>query len=181
MFRNTSQSTLRFFAGFGGDLDIDFDSGDDRGFTALNGRLMYQVSDAESGIHVGTMLLGEVPVSGNYFFSGFEEFPSVADQVRALRGRIRRTTADPGDLRHIHGAGPIRLEPQETRDIWIAIVAGENRAQLLDNAAAARADVADRLNETIAEQATTPFNPGPPVRATDRVRARPDCKNCKPH
>jgi hypothetical protein len=180
LFRNTSSSTLRFWAGFAGDWDIDLDAFDDRGFTALNGSLMYQVSEAESGVHVGTMLLGEVPVSGNYFFSGFDEIPSVATQFRALRGRIVRTRADPGDLRYIQGAGPIRLEPQETQDIWIAVVAGENRAQLLDNAAAARADVARRLSETLAEQATTPFNPGPPIRGSDRTSARPYCKACTP-
>jgi hypothetical protein len=180
LFRNTGSAALRFFAGFAGDWDVDFDALDDRGATALDGRLMYQHSPAESGVHVGTMLLGDVPVSGNYFFKGFEEFPSVARQFRALRGGVLRSTANGGDLRYIHGAGPIRLDPQETQDIWIAVVAGENRAQLLDNAAAARADVADRLTETISEQATAPFNPPAPIRGTGRRSARPDCKDCRP-
>jgi hypothetical protein len=179
VFRNTSQSNLRFFAGFAGDWDIDFDSADDRGFTAMGGRLMHLMSAAESGIHVGTLLLGDVPVTGNHFFP-LEEFPSEADQMRALRGALRRTTAGPADLGYIHGAGPIRLRPRESQDIWLAIVAGENRAQLLDNARAARADVASRLTETIAEQATAPFNPGLPIRGTGRMSKSPDCKNCKP-
>jgi hypothetical protein len=180
LFRNTGSAALRFFAGVAADWDVDFDVFDDRGATALNGRLMYQLSPAESGVHVGTLLLGDVPISGNYFFAGIEEFPSVARQFRAVRGGVLRRTADGGDLKYIHGAGPIRLEPQETQDIWIALVAGENRAQLLDNAAAARADVATRLTETITEQASAPFNPPPPIRGTGRTSARPDCKNCKP-
>jgi hypothetical protein len=174
-FRNTSNSILRFHAGFAGDWDIDLNAADDRGFTALGGRLMYQVSAEETGIHVGTMLLGDVPVTGNYFFLP-EDFLSVSDQMRALRGQLRRTTAGPADLRYIQGAGPIRLRPQEAQDIWVVIVAGENRAQLLDNAAAARADVASRLNEPMAEDATSAFNPGPAIR---RASARPFCKNCK--
>lgn len=179
VFRNTSQSNLRFFAGFVGDWDVDFDPGDDRAFTAMGGRLMFQVSAAETGIHVGSLLLGDIPVTGNYVFP-FEEFPSEAVQFRALRGATRRTTAGPGDLAYIHGAGPIRLRPQQTQDIWLAIVAGENRAQLLDNARAARADVADRLTESVAEAATNTFNPGPPIRGTGQRSARPDCKDCKP-
>jgi hypothetical protein len=180
VFRNTSRSTLRFHAGFVGDWDVDFDAGDDRGFTALDGRLMHQTSSAESGIHVGTMLLGEVPVSGNHYFFLSEGLLSLRDQVRALNGGLRRTTAGPGDLGNIHGMGPIRLQPQETQDIWIAVVAGENRAQLLANARAAQADVAGRLTESIAEEATSTFNPPRAIRRTGRTSARPDCKDCKP-
>jgi hypothetical protein len=41
--------------------------------------------------------------------------------------------------------GPITLRPSaKTAEIWIAIVAGENSAQLLANAAAADADVTAR-------------------------------------
>jgi hypothetical protein len=178
-FRNTSQSELRFFAGVAGDWDTEFDAGDDQGFTAMGRKLMFQVSAAETGIHIGTMLLGQVPVSGSHFFLP-EEFLSEADQWRALRGALRRTTAGPTDLRYIHSAGPITLGPEETQDVWLAVVAGENRTQLLNNARAAEADVATRLTEPIAEQAATVFNPPRAIRGTGQTISRQGCKNCKP-
>src|SRR4030095_9393248 len=70
--RNTSPSDLRFFAGFFGDMDTGFDVLDDRGATALNGRLMFQRNELEGGIQFGTLLLGDAPVTGNYFFN-FDE------------------------------------------------------------------------------------------------------------
>jgi hypothetical protein len=179
VIRNTSQSTVTFHAGFVGDWDVEFDPGDDRGFTALGGKLMYQVSDAEAGIHAGTMLLGEAPVSGNYFFLP-EDFPSLVDQVRALDGRLRRRTAGPGDLRNIHGVGPITLEKHEAQDVWVAIVAGESKAQLLANAEAARAHVAVSLREDIAPDASMiTVNPAPAAGAANRALSRPVCKDCK--
>jgi hypothetical protein len=171
VFRNTSQSALTFFAGFAGDWDVDQDPLDDQGFTALNRKLMFQVSP-ETGNHVGTMLLGGVPVSGTYFITP-DEFPSEAVQMRALRGTLRRPTAGPTDLRNIHAAGPISLQPGETRDIWLAVVAGENRTRLLSNARAAEADVMSRLTETVAEQAVNAFQPPRAVAGAGRASARP--------
>jgi hypothetical protein len=177
--RNTSQSRLTFHAGFVGDWDIDLDAGHNNGFTALNGRLMYQTSQDGTGNHVGTMLLGEAPVTGNYFFP-LSEFPSLVDQVRAVDGRLRRRTAGPGDLANIHGAGPITLDQQETQDVWVAVVAGQSRAQLLANAEAARADVAGRMRESIAADASMiTVNPAPVRRAASRSLSPPLCKDCK--
>ena len=175
--RNVSPSTLAFYAGFLGDMDVEFNAFDDRGATALDGRLMYQVSDAESGIHVGTVLLGDAPVTGNYFF-GFEQAPpSLADQIRALRGQLRRRTAGPSDLRYIHGVGPITLKRQQAQDVWLAVVAGESRRQLLDNAAAARAHVASLVNSPISDVSETSTMV---VTAPRRAATRPICKRCKP-
>ena len=175
--RNTNLSDLRFFAGFFGDLDVEFDVSDDRGATALSGRLMYQVSEFEAGTHVGTLLLGDAPVTGNYFFGPEEGTLSVLDQMRALRGNIRRATAGPDDLRYVHGAGPFTLDRGEAADLWLAVVAGETRTQLLANAAAARAHV-DRLRNTPISTA------GEIVTMTTlqtRTRvSRPTCKNCTP-
>jgi hypothetical protein len=140
--RNTSRFTRTFHAGFFGDWDMDVDGLDDLGFTDLNGKLMYQVSQGETGFHVGTMLLG-VPVSGNFFFTA-PEFLSQFQQVDALSGGLRRESAGPADLRYIQGAGPITLKRGQQRDVWIAVVAGEDKNQLLANAAAAQADVAGR-------------------------------------
>jgi hypothetical protein len=177
--RNTSPSALRIFAGFFGDLDVEFDNTDDNGATALSGRLMYQVSENESGIHVGTMLLGDAPVTGNYFF-GFEEDPlSVLDQIRALRGNISRKTAGPEDLRYIHGAGPITLDPREAKDLWLAVVAGENRSQLIANANAARDKVTNLQNTTISDAGETVRMTAVPHRVGSN-RLPPCKKNCRP-
>jgi hypothetical protein len=178
-FLNTSSSTLKFFAGFFGDWDVDFDAFDDVGATALNGRLMYQRSQTENGPRVGTLLLGDVPVTGNFFYPFLQDPLSVPDQVRALRGAIRQTTGGPSDLRYIHGAGPITLHQHESQDVWLAVVAGENQSQLLANADAASDHVA-RLASTALSDA------GETIRMTavpNRVSGNrlPACKkNCRP-
>ena len=140
--RNTSRFTRTFHVGFFGDWDMDVDAFDDLGFTDLDGRLMYLVSQEETGAHVGTLLLG-APASGNFFFTA-AGIPSTFDQVQALSGGFRQETAGPGDLRYIQGVGPITMRRGQQRDVWIAVVAGEDRNQLLTHAAAAEADVAGR-------------------------------------
>jgi hypothetical protein len=179
--RNTRTSPVTFHAGFFGDWDIELDALDDLGATDLGGKLMYEVSANESGIHAGTMLLG-APVTGNFFFDGLEgAFPSTADQVQALSGGLRRETAGPGDLRYIQGAGPITLKKAQRKDIWIAVVAGETKAQLLANAAAAEADVTRGLDRSLDAASTTNAMTAAPVgRATRSTPARPICKDCKP-
>jgi hypothetical protein len=140
--RNTSRFTRTFHAGFFGDWDVDADAFDDVGATELDGKLMHVVSQGETGVHVGTLLLG-APVSGNFFFTA-GAIPSTFDQVQALSGGLREESGGPGDLRYIQGAGPITLKRSQKRDVWIVVVAGEDRNQLLANAAAAEADVAGR-------------------------------------
>jgi hypothetical protein len=61
--------------------------------------------------------------------------------MHALNGELREESAGPADLRYIHGAGPITLKRGQQHDLWIAVVAGEDRRQLLANAAAAEAEV----------------------------------------
>ena len=176
--RNTSRSTLTFYAGLFGDWDSEFDAFDDLGFTDLGGKLMYQVSQAETAIHAGTMLLG-APATGNFFFTG-QDFPLVGDQVLAMSGGLRQETAGPADLRYIHGAGPITLRKKERRDIWIAIVAGETKAQLLANATAAESEVARSSSPSLdAAGARTTSPVIPAARAASRAPSRPTCKNCK--
>jgi hypothetical protein len=140
--RNSSRFTRTFHAGFFGDWDMDGDALDDLGFTDLDGRLMYLVSQGESGVHVGTLLLG-APASGNFFFTA-GSIPSAFDQMQAMSGGLRQETGGPDDLRYIQGAGPITLKRGQQRDVWIAVVAGANNDQLLANAAAAEADVERR-------------------------------------
>ena len=174
--RNTNPSDVRFFAGFFGDLDVGFDVLDDRGATARNGRLMYQTSEFEGGIFFGTMLLGDAPVTGNYFFTFDQDPLPVLDQIRALRGDIRRATAAPTDQRHLHGAGPYTLDRGEAADLWLAVVAGETRSQLLANADAAREHV-NRLRSTAISTAGETVTMRT-VRSLTTRASRPTCKNC---
>jgi hypothetical protein len=173
--RNTGRLTKTFHAGFFGDWDVEFDAFDDVGFTDLGGKLMYLVSQGESGIHIGTMLLGP-PISGNFFFTR-NEFPSTSDQVQALIGGLRREIGGPGDLRYIHGVGPITLKRGQQRDVWIAVVAGENKSQLLANAAAAQADVAGRASASPDQAgAVSTMTTSPP--GASGALSRPMCKDC---
>ena len=177
-FVNGGSSTLRFFAGFFGDWDIGFDPFDDVGATALNGRLMYQRSQSEGGPRVGTLLLGTAPVTGNFFYPFDQDPVSILDQVRALRGAIRQTTGGPSDLRYIHGVGPIVLDPHESQDVWLAVVAGENQSQLLANAAAASDHVSRMLNSAISDASET--RRMSPVATRVGNRLQPCKKNCRP-
>jgi hypothetical protein len=144
-FTNTSNVKRTFYAGFFGDWDLD-DVGDfsnDVGFTALGGKLMYVTNNGEVGVHVGTMLLGDFPVTGTYFLGAGANL-TLVDQVNALSGAITQTSLGPTDIRYYHGVGPIKLKRHQSAVIWIAVVAGETREQLLANAAAAKAEVQSR-------------------------------------
>jgi hypothetical protein len=143
--QNQGSSSVTFYAGFWGDWDVDLDATDDLGFTDMNGKLMFMTSAFENtGVHVGTLLGGDAPVSGNFFFVNGDPLPSLTDQVQALSGGLRRETAGPGDLRYIHGIGPITLARGKRADLWVAIVAGDSRDQLFATASAADADISDR-------------------------------------
>jgi hypothetical protein len=169
--RNIGRFTRTFHAGFFGDWDMDVDAFDDLGFTDLDGRLMYQVSQGETGIHVGTLLLS-APASGNFFFTA-GGVPSTFDQMQALNGGLRQETGGPADLRYIQGAGPITLKRGQQRDLWIAVVAGESKSQLLGSAAAAQADVAGKTNTAVeAAGATSTSTATPTAQAASGALSR---------
>ena len=154
--RNTSPSTLRLHAGFFGDWDIQPDAFDDRGATAMGGRLMYQVSETGSRIHVGTLLLGEAPVTGNYFF-GFRAAPASVNHrsnSRIARGTSGRPRPVPPTCATSRGPDPsswIRGRPRMSG--WV--VAGESRSQLIANANAARDHVSRMVNTAISDDDET--------------------------
>jgi hypothetical protein len=177
--RNTSRFTRTFHAGFFGDWDVGGDAGDDVGFTDLGGKLMYVVGEGETGVHAGTLLLG-APASGNFFFT-VADLPSTFDQVQALSGGLRQESGGPADLRYIHGAGPITLKSGQQRDIWIAVVAGEDKSQLLANAAAAEADAAGRPSASLdVAGATSTIDVIQTAPAASGAPSRSPCKDCKP-
>ncbi len=144
--QNGGAATVTFYAGTFMDWDVDEDATDDVGFTDMGGTFMGVASSDEAGTNVGTLLLG-APVSGNSFWD-FTDIPapgSTADQYRALSGGLQNLSVGPGDVHYIQGVGPITLKRGRKVTLWVAVVAGENRDQLLANARAAQADIARRF------------------------------------
>jgi hypothetical protein len=114
---------------------------------------MYETDATPGGNYVGTLLLGNYPVSGNAFFAGPVNV-SQAAEVSALDGETRIPTAStPGDQRYYHALGPITLKGGGSGDFWIALVAGQTRYQFFASAGAASADVARRRSGTRSELA----------------------------
>ena len=111
---------------------------------------MYQVSQA-NGIHIGTVLLGAAPVTELLECRAGRLSSSIGQQIRALRGDLTRTSAGPNGLRYIQGAGPITLSHGEAQDVWLAVVAGLSRSQLIANANAARDHVSKLQNTAISD------------------------------
>ena len=146
--QNAGTSAVTFYAGTFMDWDVDEDPGDDFGITEMDGRLMAVSSAFESGIYVGDLLLG-APVSGTEFYDPAVDGPfTTAWQFQALSGAFHNPSIDQVDVHYLHGIGPISLKKGKQARIWIAIVAGENRDQLLANARAAAADVARRQDQS---------------------------------
>jgi len=144
--QNGGPSAVTFYAGVFMDWDVDEDPADDFGFTDLDGQLMGVTSAFESGVHVGSLLVG-ASASGNLFYNFTEDAPppsSTAQQFQALSGAIRRSDIVPGDAHYIHGVGPVTLARGKKADIWLGVIAGDDRAQFLANARAAAADIATR-------------------------------------
>jgi hypothetical protein len=149
VIRNTSTTTKTFWAGTFMDWDLDQDASDDGIETDFGGRLMYGysgmtfLSHVPSGNHLGSMLLGQ-PVSGNYAWGTFSFYcpgtdPAPGLQVAALSGALVATsqTTATCDKRYLHGAGPITLPPGHQTDLWVPIVAGTDKNELLAAATAA--------------------------------------------
>lgn len=174
--QNGGTETVTFYAGAFMDWDVEDDAADDLGFTDMDGRLMAVASAGELGMHVGTLLVG-APVSGNVFynFSGQNPIPaSTTDQFQALSGGMQNPSIGPGDAHNIHGVGPITLKRGHQLPIWLAIVVGENRDQLLANARAAQADIARRQNEAddVADGPLTVTTPSSGTGARPFAKAR---------
>lgn len=144
---NSGKAAMTFHAGFFGDWDVGDNAEDDVGFTDMDGRLMYLTNTDRTDPFLGTLLISDAAITGNYFFRK-ETLLSRSEQVDALAGRIVRPETDiTGDARYIHGAGPFQLDPGERGELWIAVVAGETKDQLFASAAAAAADIASRRRQ----------------------------------
>ncbi|HEU5303195.1 MAG TPA: hypothetical protein VFU40_01005, partial [Gemmatimonadales bacterium] len=130
------------------------DEADDIGFTDMGGTLMVQTNSDLQGPFLGTLLIGDAPISGNFFFRKERgAAPSLSEQLAALAGRLVQPASDAaGDNRYIHGAGPFALGHDQSAELWIAIVAGESRERLRASAVAAAVDIAARRGQAVAHE-----------------------------
>jgi hypothetical protein len=143
---NTSGTPQTFFAGFFGDWDVELDGGADEGNTTLDGRLMYVTNPGETGIHAGTLMMGARP-AGHYFSNNFTLLsPDILNQIMSGSLQQRSITCCT-DVHYYQSVGPIRLTPGQTRVIWIAVVLGDDLAQIEANATAAAADIQSRSTQ----------------------------------
>ena len=159
-FTNNGSSTLTFYPGFFGDWDVDGQDGDpgyyydDVGATDLGGRLMYLTNDGGMGTHIGTAWLGDGLNPVGHFMTSGGGPHTLSGQFEALSGAGFTDQLGPADLYSIHAAGAVTLLPGQSANRWMAVVAGDDKGQLLANAAAAEADVAERSRKDGALQIT---------------------------
>ena len=85
--QNGGSSTVTFYAGVFMDWDVEEDATDDFGFTDLDGRLMGVTSAFETGVHVGSLLVG-APVRRRS--TKWSEERRLACNGRAVPGAERR-------------------------------------------------------------------------------------------
>jgi len=132
---------LTFYAGMFADWDIDDDFVDDVGATDLDGRLMY-VTNEGGGVAAGSLILSDAPASGNAFLGPFgtRRTPSSA----RWPGLFQSLGRHPGRsaLRPCRGANHA-CRGRADRRVDCHCRRGRS-VQLLRNAAAAAADVANR-------------------------------------
>jgi hypothetical protein len=171
---NTRSAAVTFYAGMFADWDIDDDALDDIGATDLGGRLMY-MTNVGGGTAAGALVVSTAPVSGNTFFTDFNQ--TTETLVSALAGDFSvPSVGEPNDHRFVNSVGPITLRRDASADVWIAIVAGEDVSQLMSNAAAASVEIARRRGE---KDDSNEGVPGDSVRAgthTVRPGIAPTCK-----
>ena len=143
--RNLRHASTTLYAGLWLDWDADHTAGDDVGFTDFNGHLMY-VTSAGGGAYFGSVTASDATVAGNVVYDN--GYPLAPDSMYAWVVGGRRWGSNwPSDKRTVHTVGPITLARAATGDVWIAVVAGDDYQQLVDNAAAAQNAIA-RLQAT---------------------------------
>jgi hypothetical protein len=138
---NVGARPLSFTPGVFFDFDVSPEWFSNIGYTALGGRLMVTTGQGDTGRHFGTVILEPPPVDRTYFFDGFL---SQAEFVQALRGDVTNPTIGPGDVHGVHGGVPVRLRPGRSSEFWVAVVAGDTRAQIIANARTALEDAQAR-------------------------------------
>jgi len=138
---NGGTRPLSFTPGVFFDFDVSPEWFSNIGYTALGGRLMVTTGHGDMGRHFGTVILESPAANRSYFFDGFL---SQAEFVQALRGDITNPAIGPTDVHGVHGGAPVRLTPGRSSEFWVAVVAGDTRAQIIANARTALEDAQAR-------------------------------------
>jgi hypothetical protein len=138
---NGGTRPLSFTPGVFFDFDVSPELFSNIGYTALGGRLMVTTGQGDMGRHFGTVILEPPPTSRNYFFDGFI---SQEELVHGLRGDITNPVIGPSDVHGVHGGVPVRLTVGRSSEFWVAVVAGDTRAQIIANARTALEDAQER-------------------------------------
>ena len=141
---NGGAAPVTFTPGLFLDFDVSPDFFSNITYTELNGRLAATTNPEES-LHFGSLIVGGSSAPATYFFNSDLLVPE-SDLVAALRGEISSPEQPfPSDMRQIQGGTSVTLKRGRSAEFWVAIVAGESRAEIITNAEAALADGNARL------------------------------------
>lgn len=136
---NQGMGPVTFTPGVFLDFDVSPEFFSNLAYTELNGRLAVTTNPDET-LHFGSVIVGGATVPANYFFDTNWLIPE-SEVVSALRGMISSPEMPfPTDIRLLQGGDEVTLMPDGSTDFWVAIVAGESRAEVIANAQAALAD-----------------------------------------
>ena len=137
-FRNQHHASVTFYAGLWMDWDV---SVGDVGFTDFNGHLMY-VTSAGGGSYFGSVTASDAAIGGNAVYQNGHRYAPDSIYSWATGAGFHLMGPVPSDWRTLHTVGPITLDRSGHGDVWIAVVAGDDYQQLVDNAAAAQNAIA---------------------------------------
>ena len=136
---NGGTSAVTFTPGVFLDFDVSPEYFSNVFYTELNGQLAV-TTNPEEGLHFGSIIVGSPSPSASYFFTS-DWFIQESEVVAALRGEISSPELPfPSDVRLLQGSNTVTLKRGRSMDFWVAIVAGESRAEIIANAQAALAD-----------------------------------------
>ena len=151
---NRGSSPITFTPGVFLDFDVSPAFFNNIGYTELGGQLMITTSPGDVGSHLGHVIVNGPVVPRTSFFTG-NDFGSESDLVAALRGEVSNPAVpDPTDVRGVQGGNTVKLVRGKSSELWVAIVAGDDRTQTVANARAAIADATarQRAGNTFAAQ-----------------------------
>jgi hypothetical protein len=139
--RNEGKSAITFTPGLFLDFDVSPDISINTGYTELGGQLMVTTDADGTSRHLGSLIVNSPPRGRNYFFT-----PTISESeaVAGLNGKASNRSIEFSDVSTLHGGKTVTLKKRQSTDFWVAIVAGESRAQVIANAQAAIADATAR-------------------------------------
>jgi hypothetical protein len=178
---NRGSSAITFTPGVFLDFDVSPEFFSNTGYTDLSGQLMVTTTTDSVGRHFGSVVIG-APAGGRSYFYTADRTISESEAVAALRGEISNASVvEPSDVRVLQGGATIKLGRGKSTDVWVAIAAGESRAQIISNARAAVADAAvrQRAGNTFAinlAAQTRPRSPGRVEAGSFRSQSGKLCK-----